>query len=450
MSQETPSSALYDARRQQRGAERPSNAVSWKRRLVIWTAVVLALSAVATALIVRWSMTHVRMLNAQVWADVRHVSSDADGRVKELLVRTGDTVKAGQVLMRLDDSEQQAALIGAQAQEASKQSLHAEAKADLDVTRATVTAGMDAARLGVDAAQATVARAQAQREQAKAELDKLLAGARVEDVEVDKARLATAKALEDLDALEVTQSEQLVGEGIDSAHMLQVKKTQLIMQKNTVREAELDLARLQAGPTEEERRIAQQVLAAREADLSLAKSGLQQAQAEQARAEAMKAQIALGEEKVKAAESELGIAQAATRTAHEAVNQMTVFSHTTGTVILTLDKEGEFCHKGTTTILVCDDSAGRWIDGYVTERDAARVRPGQKAYVEIVIGSGEEAQAEVATVSPATNSLGRETGTPAAGAAFGASEQVRVRLRLLKQDPHWMPNSSARATINTL
>ena len=449
MSQETTQSSVYELRRQQRGAERPQSANPWKRRLLIGAAVTLGLGALITALVVRWSMTHVRMFNSQVWADITRVPSDADGRVKQLLVRPEDTVKEGQVLVRLDDSEQQAGLTGAQAQEASKQSLYAQAQADLRVTQATVNAGFEAARLGVAAAEARLARAQAQREGAKAELDKLLAGARIEDVEVAKARLATARALEELNALEVTQSEQLVGEGIDSAHMLQVKKTQLATQKNAVREAELDLARLQAGPTAEERRIAQQVLAAREADLSLAGAEIQQAQAEQARADAMKAQIALGEEKVKAAESELNIAKAATQAAGEAVKQMTIVSRSNGTVIRTFDKEGEFCRKGVTTILVCDDSEGRWIDGFVTERDAARVRPGQKAYVEIVVGSGHETEAEVATVSPATNSLGRDSGPSAASAGYGASEQVKVRLRLLNQDPHWLPGSSARAVINT-
>jgi multidrug resistance efflux pump len=449
MSLESTPSALYDVRRQQRGAERPRNAGSWKRRLLIGGAITLALCLAGTGFWVHWSLTHARMLNSQVCARVIQVSSDADGRVKELLVRPEDTVTKGQVLMRLDDSEPLARLTGAQAQEASKQSLYAEAEADLRVTQATVSAGMDAARLGVDVAKAQLARAQAQREQAKAELDKLMTGARIEDVEVAKAHLASANVLEELAALEVTQSEQLVGEGIDSAHMLQVKKTQLATQKNAVREAELNLARLQAGPTDEERRISEQVLAAREADLSLARSGLQQAEAEQARAEAMKAQVALGEEKVKAADADLSIAKAGTDAARAALSLMTIRSKVDGTVIRTFDKEGEFCRTGTTTMLVSDDSAGRWVEGYVTERDAARVRAGQKAYVEIVVGSGQTVEAEVLAVSLATSSLGREAPASPARAALGGAEQVWVKLRLAKQDPHWLPGNSARATIET-
>jgi multidrug resistance efflux pump len=89
------------------------------------------------------------------------------------------------------------------------------------------------------------------------------------------------------------------------------------------------------------------------------------------------------------------------------------------------------------------------VEGYVTERDAARVRAGQKAYVEIVVGSGQTVEADVLAVSLATNSLGRETAASPARAALGGAEQVWVKLRLAKQDPHWLPGNSARATIET-
>jgi HlyD family secretion protein len=449
MSQDSQQSTVYELRRQQRGAEPPQKSGSWKRKLVLGTAVVLALAALGGAWWWRWSVTHVRMSNAQVWARVVRVSSEVDARVKDLLVHPGDVVKQGQTLMQLDDTELRAQLAAARAQADSKGCLLAQAKADLRVTQATVNANIARAKLDVAAAKAGVSNAEAQQNQSKAQLDKLLAGARPEAIEAAEARLATEKAMEDLDALEVTQSEQLVGEGIDSAHMLEVKKTTLITQKNAVREAELALALLKAGPTAEEKRIAQQQLAASEANLSLAQVQLQQAQAGLDRAEAMAVQVDLGQEQVNAAQADLVAAQKQVDAATDALDHMTIPSPVAGTIIRTFDKVGELCRKGVPTVLVSDDSEGRWIYGYVSERDAVRVQPGQKAWVEVVIGSGQDTTAKVEEVSLATNSLQRDDTTPTAGGAFAAAEQVLVKLQLMEQNSHWLPGNSARATITT-
>ncbi len=449
MSQDSPQSTVYELRRQQRGAEPPQKAGSWKRKLALTSALVAAAAVLGVVLYVRWSLTHVRMTGVHVWADVRKVASDQDGRVKELLVRPKDTVKAGDVLMRLDDSELQARLTAAQAQADSRSSLYDQAQANLRVTEATIDANIQDAKLGVAAAQAGLSRAQAQQSEAQAQLDKLMAGARTEDVQAAEARLATARALQDLYALEVTQSEQLVTEGIDSAHMLQVKKTQLTTQKNAVKEAELALARLKAGPTDEDKRIAQQQVAAREADLSLAKAQLEQAQSELDRADAMKARVDLGQAQVAAAKADLDSARADVKAARDALNQTNIVSKVDGTVISTHCKVGEFCRKGDVAILVSDDSSGRWIEGFVSERDAARVKPGQKADVEVVVGSGQTTEAAVAAVSPATNSLRQASTGSAADPSVGAAEQVWVKLRLLKQDARWLPGNSAKAVIIT-
>ncbi len=377
-------------------------------------------------------------------------SRDQKGRVKELLVRP-ERYREGWARPSCGWTTAgcRPAWPAPRPERASRQSLLAQAKADLRVTEATVDAGIASAKLGVAAAQARLARAEAQQGEAKAQLDKLLAGARSEDLESARARLATAKALQELYALEVTQSEQLVGEGIDSAHILQVKKTQLTTQKNAVREAELDLARMEAGPTDEDKRISQQQLAAREADLSLAKAQLQQAHAELDRANAMKAQVDLGQAHVAAAEADLEVAASAADAARVALGQMTIQSTVDGTVMRTFDKVGELCREGEVTMQVSDDSEGRWIEGYVSERDAARVRPGQKASVEIVIGSGHTTQAEVEAVSLATNSLRRDDSGAAAAPAVGSAEQVWVKLRPMEQDPRWLPGNSARAVIIT-
>jgi len=214
-----------------------------------------------------------------------------------------------------------------------------------------------------------VRHAQAQCEEARAKLENILKAPRSEDVEAARVRLATARALAALYELEVTQSEQLVGEGIDSEHILEVKKTQLLTQQNRVREAELELAQIEAGPTEEEIEVARQVLAARQAALALARAGqmevvrleaelelqnalLRQAEAELARAEAQMVEIELAKEQLKAAAAELQKAEATVAAQRAAIKGMSITCPVDGTVIRTFVREGEVCRKGLPIILV--------------------------------------------------------------------------------------------------
>lgn len=480
MSDQSSQSTVYEVRRQSRGSEPKEEASPWKRRLIVGGGVVLVAIVAALAIYLYWSWSHVRLMYARVDGDVLQLSAEANAKVVESLVDPEDEVVVGQVLFRLDDSEARSAVRAAQAEYELRVSLGEQAKAALRQTAAQVKSAIAEAQLNVKAAEARLDearallelcrlrtnreldRARAQHQEALARLEHLKKGAREEEVEAAKARLATARALLGLYELEVQQSQQLAVEGIDSEHILEVKKTQLATQKNRVREAELELQRMVAGPTEEEIRIAEQTVAAREAGLALAKAALkeidqmtaqvalreaelQHALAALDAAKAREAEVDVAEQKVKAAQAELRIAEADLNGLRERLRHFEVTSPVAGTVLRTFRDPGELCRPGDVVAWVSNDVRGRWVYGYVHERDVHKVSPGQGASVEIIAGSGQQVFGRVAQVSAHTEGI--DSGPSAGSPGSRRSDLVWVKLALEDQDLQWRPGLSARALI---
>lgn len=474
----------YDMRRQARGAEPPTKDRPWRRRL-LWAGIVLMCVGSLTGGFFVWrAIAYVRTVRASVGAAVLELSSGVSARLVELYVDEGDQVVEGQRLARLDDSQAEAALESAQATEAIRLSLHVQAQAAYRLVQARVDADIELGSARVEVASAAIAQAaaavelrqarladevrlaEAQCEEARAWLTRLQKGTRQEDIEAARARLAAAKAMADLYELEVRQSEELVVEGIDSQHVLEVRKTRLTTQKSAVREAELELERLETGPTEEEIQAAAQGLAAREAALALArtsakeiegltaelamrKAELRQAQAQLVHAEARRTEVTLAEERVRGAAAELEKARADLEGSRAALDEMVIRSSVTGTVTRTYDKVGEICTAGTASILVADDSKGRWINGFVREKDALWLEPGQSARVKVLSGARRYVDAVIVQVGQHTDSVDREPSVLAGSASQpGQPELVWVKLRPVEpfnDDP--LPGMTARVII---
>ena len=483
---EAPTTAAYEIRRQARAPVAPVNLKPWKRRLIWGGAALGLLALLLTGWYVYYALRHVNTMRARVSAAVVSLSADVDARLLELRVRPGQQVSQGEVLARLDDSELRSMLATAEAGLAIAESQHAQAVADHSLIEARTEAevALAGARVviaqgRVASAQATIAlreaqlaeeirRAEAQQAEAGARYRAIEKGARLEDVEAARARLATAKARAALSELEVQQVAELVERQIESPLSLEVKRTDLAVRKNEVREAEFALERLLAGATEEERQALQQVLATRDADLALARVGdkqihvfnadlairtaeLREAEAELKRAEAQRLEIRRAEKRIQSAEAELRRAQANVDTRLVALEAKSIVSPVSGTIIRTLDRVGEVVRRGVPTILVADDGAGRWFEGFVREDYAGRLAVGQEARVEVIVGSRDYVRAEVVEIGLATSSFDQMGVASQAGMGAGggyiASEQVWVKLRPVGEQELPLPGMSARAII---
>ena len=222
------------------------------------------------------------------------------------------------------------------------------------------------------------------------------------------------------------------------------------------------LAQLQAGATSDEIEATTQVLAARDAELALGHAAgnqlevlgaelavrqaeLHKAQAELKLAEASRLQVELVRQEVEAAAAELRKAEAEVARRQAALEGMSIVSPVTGTVVRTFDRVGEVCRKGLPTILVADDSAGRWVEAFVREDDVHLVQVGQPARIEMVVGSRCYVDGTVKAVALSTHSLDREVSD--AGTARRGIELVWVKLVPVKLEGNPLPGMSARATI---
>lgn len=419
---------MYEARRQARGPEHAARGRSTRRRLVFWTILVLCIAGALTAYFVVWSLRHVTTVRATVRAVVVTVSPVADGRVQEVSVSTGRKVGRGDLLGRLEDLGVRPALARAAVE---------EARARVEIAEAGVATAEAALALRKSTLELEIRRAQAQVDESQARFEHTRVGPQIETIKAARARLATADAMVALAALEVEQTALLVAEGIESELLFEAKKTELTVQESRKQESEFALAQLEGTPVAEELEISKRALAAREADLALARAGDKEVQSLVPELAARKAQ--------------LREAKAALASSLAILEGMSLTSPVAGTVVRIFVSPGEVCRKGAPFASVTDDDGGRWIEAFIHEKHARRVKAGQHATVEIVTGSRRFIDAVVDSVATVTSSVYQggliPTGNPNP-AATGRPELVCVKLKPLEDINAPLPGMSARAVID--
>ncbi len=427
-------SMTYDVRRKARGGQPVIQAARWKNRLIGGGAALLAAMLIFGGSFIYYSMTYVTTIRAEVRGGGVSLAPPFDAPLEKIFVKEGEQVKSGQKLARFDDTERKAALDAGEAGVRLRKSRSEAARTGLESSKA----GLELAK--VRSAE-EIRKAEANLQSAKARLRRMENGARPEEIEAAEARLASARALESLYTLELKQYQRLFERGIESEFDLEIKKTQLTTQKNVVREAELAVKKLKAGVREEEKDEARQEVHAREADLQLAKSSLQDVKRLELEVENRKALLSQAEAELRQAEADLAIRKAA-------LESMVLTSPINGTVVRIFFNEGEVVRKGEVTVEVADDSKGRWVEGFILEKDGDEVQPGQKATVEIGIDSGDTAEATVDQVgiAKATSGTGRVRAFVEAG-DYGRPAPVWVKLRFTDESLKPRPGTSANVSI---
>jgi len=434
MSTEHTPGMTYEMRRRARRPEPPKEETRWRAWMLASGIGAFAAGVLALGLWLYWSMTYVYTIRAKVGGTTTFLSTDFDGRLVRLAAQEGQAVKDGETLAWFDDAQANGELASAEAVVALQKGACAGAQKELE-----------SARLALELARLQAVeenhRAEANLKNAEAVLRRLRSGSREEEIGSAQARLASAQALQSLYELRVTQSEGLHERGIEPQIELEIKRTQLATQRNTVRENELLLAQLTAGPRPEDIEVAQQAVNARQADLALARMSelaLKGRELDVARLEARLAQ----------ARAELGKAEADLQVRRAALDKLAIKSPADGIVSRVYFHPGEVVRKGEFLIELIEDSAGRWVEGYVLEEDAQRIQPGQPAKVRIGTDSGQACRGELAEVgfASALGNIGRDRAFSEMG-SFGRPAPVWVRIRLTDQDPPPRLGTSAKARI---
>jgi HlyD family secretion protein len=234
--------------------------------------------------------------NGTVQAELSvNVSPKSSGVLKELLVKEGDRVKKGQILAYMDDSQWQGQLTQAKGQVAAAQANLdrllagnrpqeiAQAQAQL----ASAQANLD--RLLAGNRPQDIAQAKAQLTSAQANLDRLLAGNRPQDIAQAQAQVASAQANLQQAELTYNQNQQLYKDGAISLRELdssrssyESAKAQLEKEKQALNLQQVgarpeDIAQARAQVEQAKQALNLQQAGAREEDIAQARAQVEQA-----------------------------------------------------------------------------------------------------------------------------------------------------------------------------
>ncbi|MBN1890554.1 MAG: efflux RND transporter periplasmic adaptor subunit [Thermoflexales bacterium] len=279
------------------------------------------------------------------WATL---SFEVGGPVLAVKVKEGEGVKAGDVLVQLDDSDAASAVTRAEASVALAQAQLAQAK--LGPRPAQITD----AEYAIEEAKAGVAAAEAQ-------LLQLQTAVRAGDIAAAEAAVAQAGV-----ALKIAQDRfdqaKTNSEERDAADALAIAK-----QDYTA--AQKRLTQLRGGPTKSE--------------LEAAQANIAVAQAQQAQAEANLKVVKTGptQEQIAVAEAGLKQAQAALETAKAQLSKLQLRAPFDGVVVSLNIKTGEMVAPGVPLVWLADLSAWQIETDDLTELSVVRVHEGDPVHI---------------------------------------------------------------------
>lgn len=142
-----------------------------RRRAPIVLAVLVAAAGGVAAFLYVSRMGREKTDDAQVEAHASNVSARIAGQVKRVLVSDNQSVKAGDVLVELDDRDQQAKLASARADLAAATAQLRLAQTQLALTEKTAKANLEVAQGAIAQAAAVTGSTAAQIDQARADVD---------------------------------------------------------------------------------------------------------------------------------------------------------------------------------------------------------------------------------------------------------------------------------------
>ncbi|MBI4850865.1 MAG: HlyD family efflux transporter periplasmic adaptor subunit [Acidobacteria bacterium] len=301
------------------------------------------------------------MVSGRIESDDATIAAKTTGRIREITVREGDQVKAGQLIAMLDDEqlkarEQQAQSMvdQAQAKVLQAQQQIAVLQAELQQSRLGVSQAKLDAEGRISQAQSLVAAAEANLAQAKAAYQQAL---------YDEEKFSALVASGDMPAREGRQA-----------------RTATETQKAVVDAA------------------SKQVEAAKGALLA-AQANLDNPTIRAAQASAIEQQIRQAQTSIQSAQAEAARAQAQLQEAQANRKDLEIFAPFDGTVATRMAEPGEVLAIGAPIISLVNFNAV-YLRGFIPEGEIGRVRNGQPARVYLDSNPNQALEATVSRIDP--------------------------------------------------
>ena len=275
------------------------------------------------------------------------ISFKTAGRMTELTVREGDTVKKGQVIARLDAAQLEQQKLRDVAAVAGAQSIYSQLKTTIEYQEATIDSD--------------IASRQAQLAQQQAHLDELNAGSRAPEIRQADSSVNEARAQMELAKADWARAQTLYKDTDISTSQFDQARTKFDAANAVLAQAE-DRARLvQEGPRKEE-------IAGARAQLAAAQAAVRTAQANRIDLRRKQEELAQRLSDIQRAQAQVGITEAQ-------LSDTVVTSPIDGVVLVKSAEPGEVIAAGTGIVRI-GDVDHPWLRAYVGETDLGRVKLG--------------------------------------------------------------------------
>ncbi len=341
--------------------------------------------------LVRQTNTGVNVIevSGRIESDDSTVAPKTSGKIKEITVREGDSVKAGQVIAILDDAQ-------LRAREDQAQAAVTQAEARLTRTQqqiAVLQTQREQSQLGVGQskldAQGRVNQAEAQIQQAQSQVTQAqsLIGQYEAQLEQAKTNLQQARYDEE-------KNQRLFNSGDVSERQYR--------QAKTVADAQANIVRAQQKQVE----VARGALNVARGALKVAQAGLTTARANLANPAIKSSQTSSIDEQLKQAQSDIDSANADAERARAQLREaqanrsdLNVVAPFDGTIATRSAEPGEIVAAGSPIVTLVNFNA-IYLRAFVPESEIGRVRIGQAARVYLDSNPNQPVDAEVVRIDP--------------------------------------------------
>ena len=315
--------------------------------------------------------------DAQVDGHITQIAARVGGTVTKVLVDDNQQVKAGDVLVQLDERDYQVALDRARAALADAQANAAAATTGVPIAQVQTSSGVSTASGGLEQATAGVAAAEKGIQAAQSNLAAAQAHQREREA-------TAAKAEKDVERLRgLVQKDEVSQQQFDA----------VVATAQSARAA-ADAARSDVTSAEAAVTVAQQ----RAAEARAAET---QARASLATAKTAPEQLRITRAKADAAQAQVAQAQAALQQAQLNLQYTAIKAPTTGVISRRSVEPGQVIQAGQ-PLFALVDLADVWITANFKETQLKGVRPGQSATISVDALGGREFKGHVDSIAAAT------------------------------------------------
>jgi len=365
--------------------------------------------------------------DAQVDAHIAPIASKVFGNVAEILVKDNETVKAGQVLVRLDARDYEAHVAQARAALAAAESQATGARVGVPLVNATTASG-------ADAAEAQLAAARADYERVKADYDR----ASTSELATVRADIESSRA-----TAERTKADRIRMEPLAAQDEISKQQFDAYIAAARVADSDLNASQQRLASAEKEAQGVKSAMAAAAARVTGAQAGVKQAKANREQVNISSAQAGSASAAVLQARANLDTAQLQ-------LSYATIVAPVNGVVTRKSVQDGQIVQpgQGLMTIVPVNDA---YVIANFKETQLASVRPGQRAEVYIDM-YGKTFEAVVDSLSNATGTrLSLLPPENATGNYVKIVQRIPVKL-VVKNLPSGLtlrPGMNAEATVFT-